>query len=153
VANAALAATGDPRVAAFSSAANPVAEEFAKLLKGSAPSVTEVEHARESLNPNMSPEQLRASLSTMASQVEGRLSALDAAQRNGLGLGARSTGVPVITPEARELFDTMLKGKAPSKRAHAAPASRVGDIVTGPDGKRYRITGGDPNDPDVEPVQ
>ena len=27
-----------------------------------------------------------------------------------------------------------------------------GEIITGPDGKQYRIVGGDPNDPDVEPV-
>lgn len=30
---------------------------------------------------------------------------------------------------------------------------QVGDIVTGADGKKYRVTGGDPNDPDIEPVQ
>lgn len=151
VANSTLAAFGDPRVAAFQSAATPVAEEFAKLLKGSAPSVTEVEHARESLNSDMSPEQLRASLSTMASQVEGRLTALDAAQHNGLGLGARSHGVPVITQEARELFDMMLGGK--NAPAHAQPASGIGAVITGKDGRRYRITGGDPNDPDVEPIE
>ena len=28
----------------------------------------------------------------------------------------------------------------------------VGDIVTGADGKQYRVIGGDPSDPDVEPV-
>ena len=30
--------------------------------------------------------------------------------------------------------------------------SQVGQIITGPDGRQYRIIGGDPNDPDVEPV-
>ena len=28
-----------------------------------------------------------------------------------------------------------------------------GDILTGGDGKKYRVTGGDPSDPDVEPVK
>lgn len=52
--------------------------------------------------------------------------------------------------------------KAPSvadkpSPAAAAPAAagkyQVGQVIDGPDGKKYRVTGGDPNDPDVEPVQ
>lgn len=35
----------------------------------------------------------------------------------------------------------------------AQGGAEVGKIITAPDGKRYRITGGDPSDPDVEPVQ
>lgn len=38
-------------------------------------------------------------------------------------------------------------GAAPSAGANP------GNIITAPDGKRYRIVGGDPNDPDVEPVE
>jgi hypothetical protein len=35
----------------------------------------------------------------------------------------------------------------------SAGAAEVGKIITAPNGKRYRIVGGDPNDPDVEPVE
>jgi hypothetical protein len=41
-------------------------------------------------------------------------------------------------------------GSAPQP---AAGGAQVGKIITAPDGKRYRIVGGDPNDPDVEPVE
>lgn len=33
-----------------------------------------------------------------------------------------------------------------------AGGGNIGQIITGADGKQYRIIGGDPNDPDVEPV-
>lgn len=47
-------------------------------------------------------------------------------------------------------------GQPPNFRAGtpAAPpaGAAIGSIITAPDGRRYRIIGGDPNDPDVEPA-
>lgn len=45
--------------------------------------------------------------------------------------------------------------EAPAAKPDAAPAGKYkpGDVIDGPDGKKYRVTGGDPNDPDVEPIQ
>lgn len=41
-------------------------------------------------------------------------------------------------------------GQAP--QAQPQGGAQVGKIITGPDGKKYRIIGGDPADPDVEPL-
>lgn len=48
---------------------------------------------------------------------------------------------------------TTQQGATPQQQAPAQAGSQVGKIITAPDGKKYRIIGGDPNDPDVEPVE
>lgn len=45
----------------------------------------------------------------------------------------------------------MLRNQVPAANAPAG-GHKVGDIISGADGKKYKITGGDPSDPDVEPV-
>lgn len=48
---------------------------------------------------------------------------------------------------------TTQQGATPKQQAPTQAAPQVGKIITAPDGKKYRIVGGDPNDPDVEPVE
>jgi len=43
-------------------------------------------------------------------------------------------------------------GQAPQAQSTPQGGAQVGKIITGPDGKKYRIIGGDPADPDVEPL-
>lgn len=45
-----------------------------------------------------------------------------------------------------------MQGGAAQTPPPAAAQGGIGSIITGPDGRKYRIIGGDPNDPDVEPV-
>lgn len=45
-----------------------------------------------------------------------------------------------------------LRGGGQQAQGGQTKAGPVGSVITGPDGKRYRVVGGDPNDPDLEPV-
>lgn len=163
-ANALVSGVGDERVNNFNRAANTAGSEFATLLKGGVPSLEEIREQRETLSPNMSPAQLHGALATMASQVQARLDALQHRANQGLGAGAKS--IQIITPAAQRAFDTIRErgGVKEHNMGDAAPAAaaspsapaqgsyQVGQIIMH-NGKPYRVTGGDPNDPDVEPVQ
>lgn len=94
----------------------------------------------------------------------------DALQRTLTGAGMPATEadeyanryLPQVTDTAEKLASKQKQLQAELSRfvteARGAPpatgsGAQVGKIITAPDGKRYRITGGDPSDPDVEPVQ
>ncbi len=90
---------------------------------------------------------------------------MNAAQRimNGIELAK-----PGVTPESDQQYAAAVKSyedasnkldilekqsqTTGSTGAPQAGTPKVGDIITGRDGKRYKVTGGDPNDPDVEEV-
>lgn len=71
--------------------------------------------------------------------------------------GARESVNRQSIQNLRTYLDRLQGGAQGTPQQGAQPASppagaAVGSIITAPDGRRYRIIGGDPNDPDVEPV-
>jgi hypothetical protein len=112
------------------------------------------------LSANKTPEQLHGVIGTMAAQIQSRISALNAMAKNSLGPFANK--VTIVTPEGQAALDKLrergLIGKFDlgeedaGQPATPAGGHAVGEIITH-GGKQYRVTGGDPNDPDVELVQ
>jgi hypothetical protein len=119
ITNFALTNLGDPRSPNFERAADTVAGEFAYLLKGGVPSVSEIQEQRRLLTPNMSPEQLKDQVRIIASQVESRLNAVQERANQGLGLGARD--VQVIAPQSRALFDRLSSGGGAGSKTAMPP--------------------------------
>ena len=66
--------------------------------------------------------------------------------------GAKSSGGTEFEDVLTTLGDQG-GGSIGNKQAQRSQGYSVGDIVDGPDGRKYRVLGGDPNDPDVELVE
>lgn len=130
-------ATGDPDVAAFDFAIKTAANEVAKINSGATGSQAATEGARaealHAMSDFFSPDQLRAVFKVSRMDMENRKEALDF---------------------QRAEIEKRIRGasKAPAEDQQHAP----GSVVTGKDGKRYRIIKYDeknPSNSDVELVQ
>ena len=174
--NATAAMTGDPDIAKFNTAKKAVADEVAKVWRSTGGSQMDIEENLKNLDASQSPAQLNAAIGTLTKLIAGKVAALQDQYR--AGMGTTQDLRPLVSPEAKHAFDktTERSGLSPtdfgaiSDMAPAGPAIapqamgaaaaqpahaggfQVGQIIMH-NGKPYRVTGGDPNDPDVEPVQ
>jgi hypothetical protein len=123
---------GDPNAAAFLASRNIVAQEYAKIASGATgaagSSDTAQQHALDLINTAQTPQQLRKVIDTLRTDADQQKAA-NKSQAD--AIRARLDGI----------------GKSTS----APPKYTVGQIIEH-GGKRYRVTGGDPNDPNVEPI-
>jgi hypothetical protein len=159
--------SGDKGIVAWDTAAQAVAAETRKLFAGSGGGTLEELRAYLSqLSPNNSMEQKNAAIKGLASLVNSRVKILQGQYAQGMGKSedpfhavglnasdilaklsgepnqfATTTGVPSSTTQPQ-----------PSVAPAASGTYQVGQIIN-VNGRQYRVTGGDPNDPDVEPVQ
>ncbi|TPG08325.1 hypothetical protein EAH88_11890 [Rhodanobacter glycinis] len=173
VKNAIAGTFGDPDIAKFNTAKKAVADEVAKVWRSSGGSEADIQENLRNLDGAQSPEQLNAAIGTLTKLIGGKVSALQDQYTS--GMGTTKDLRPLVSPEAKSAFDKTLQrsglnqndfgnisdalqaASAPQQAAPqaAAPAQgsfHVGQIIMH-NGKPYRVTGGDPNDPDVEPVQ
>lgn len=119
------AATGDPDVAKFNTAVETFKNEYAKIMSGATGAQGSTDASRREadglINPNMSKAQIIANIALMKQEMNNRIGSLD------------------------EMHDA-LKQKIANPNGYMA-----GDVITGSDGKKYRVTGGDPSDPEIVP--
>ena len=91
----------------FDAAAEPVASEFATLLKGGVPAQPEIEAQKAQLNTSKTPDQLHGTLGTMAEQALSRLQALDKQKQQALGPFANK--VTILDQAGRDALDKLRK--------------------------------------------
>lgn len=96
------------------------------------------------ISPNMSAEQIRNNLSTIAGL---QAKAVNVMKRRYLNAGFDPDEVDAIF--GSELPEEVMGG---GMQAQEKGRFQVGQIID-VDGTKYRVIGGDPNDPDVEPVE
>ncbi len=98
VANTVESATGNPAQTRFLSASTAVADELAKLFKGTGAATDQtIKDWKATLSPNMSPEQLKASAEEAMSLMASRLDALREKYSSGMG---KAPNRPFIGPKA-----------------------------------------------------
>ncbi|KZC17013.1 hypothetical protein RHOFW510R12_01535 [Rhodanobacter sp. FW510-R12] len=166
--NAVAATFGDPDIAKFNTAKKAVADEVAKVWRASGGSQMDIEENLKNLDGAQSPEQLNAAIGTLTKLIGGKVAALQDQYTS--GMGTTKDLRPLVSPEARGAFDKTMQrsglaqddfgnigdalqaAPAPQTPAPAQGGFQIGQIIMH-NGKPYRVTGGDPNDPDVEPVQ
>ncbi|MGO1160837.1 hypothetical protein ACTOV4_02640 [Brucella sp. C7-11G] len=103
VTNTLLNETGDPRVKSFNIAADALASELAKVFKGvGASSEKEITEWRNNLSPNMSPEQLQASIATVMDLLKSRIDTVRTQYEAAMGHPADFT---FLTPKTRQILE------------------------------------------------
>lgn len=149
VTNKASQLAGSPAVTDFNNAANAVVSELAKVFRGAGSvSQQELQHWRENLSPNMSPEQIKGAVGTALELMGGRLSAIDDTWTKGMG---KPRDFQILTPKARAILrkngydpDNLDAHGVPQEEGTAAPqADATGkpantEIITH-NGKRYEV--------------
>ena len=120
----------------------------AKVWRASGGSEADIQENLKNLDGAQSPEQLNAAIGTLTQLIYGKIDALK--EQYTSGMGTTQSPRDLVTPKAKSAFDKTLarmNGQEP-----AAGKYKVGQIITHGN-KRYRVTGGDPSDPDVEEVR
>lgn len=93
---------GNPAQTRFASASNAVADEMAKLFKGTgAATDATIKDWKSTISPNMSPEQLKASIATALSLMQSRLSALGEKYQNTMG---KPLDRPILSPKSQAII-------------------------------------------------
>jgi len=95
--------TGDPRVNNFNTARNAVADEVAKVFKGSNLSDTEIKGWKETISSSQSPAQLQASIQTLIELMDGRISALG--DQYSRGMGASVPGAKLLNQKSLDTLN------------------------------------------------
>lgn len=131
--------TGNPAPTNFDTAKAIVGDEIIKAIIGGGGALADRENAQNQISAAKSPQQLAGVIKTYKDLMAGQLNGLKLQYKQTTGLDDFEDR---LTPETRKQLEGLGE-----KTAH-----KVGDIITGPNGKRYKITGGDMNDPDVELV-
>ncbi len=137
--------TGNPAPTNFDAVRQIVGAEIVKSIVGAAGGSTERERAENIVNKLESPAQIEGAIGTLKELMAGQLQGLkrqyeDTTHRS--DFDARLTGAA-----ARAMGGTRAAGGSGGGQKYD-----VGQIVER-GGKRYRVTGGDPSDPDVEEVK
>lgn len=141
--------SGMPEVIQFALARTISADEVIRLLTTTGGTVEDRGGLQRLLSEYGSPEQLNAAINTASNFVRGRYEPLRQSYSLGDSNRQRFFDDNMMTPEARQLF------AGPQKPVAGGDTKYVkGQTITGPDGKQYKVIGGDLNkDPDIEPVK
>lgn len=122
----------------FNSAKQIVGDEIVKAIVGAGGGVGDREKAQAVLDAAKTPEQLKGAISTLKELIGGQLKGLEKQYEDTTGRNdfrSRLTGAAKVAVGGE------------GKKRYAK-----GDVIDTPHGK-MRVTGGDPDDPDVEPVK
>lgn len=125
---------GDPDVPPYVTSLVTVANEYAKVMSGSTgaqgSTVDSRREAAELLNAAQTTDQVINVMDVMKQDMENKKSA--------------------YRDQASELRGRISEGDKPEKAQSGL--YHIDQIITGPDGKRYRVVGGDMKDPDIVPA-
>jgi hypothetical protein len=103
------------------------------------------------LSASQSPAQLGGTIKVFERFTAGRFEALRQQYAQGDEKREQRFMDELLTPKARQVFGEA-STPASAKDGQGKTKYTVGQIIDH-GGKKYRVTGGDLNDPDVEPVQ
>lgn len=108
--NTASAASGDPAVGNFKSAAQTYLTEVAKVLQGGPPHEGELNRAQQVLNDANSPAQIQGAVKTISQLLMGRFGPL--IDQYNQGMGTVNTTPPSIKPSVWAAFQRQLGGQS-----------------------------------------
>jgi len=154
-------AMGDPRIPQFEATKKALVDELTRVYRGTGGSESDIKTWSSALNAANSPEQLQAVSGQINELLHSKINALGDQYRQGMGTIAAQKDF--ISPHAHSAFDKIAQRSgiqvgssdiSPNTSISDLMQSghKVGDIIS-VGGKHYRVTGGDPSDPDVELVQ
>jgi hypothetical protein len=113
--------------------AHAVADELSSFMKGAGHSSdTEIQQWKESLSPNMSPQQQRGAIKTLMGIYDHALSALEDKRTGAIGSVAAEKMGPLVTPSGQSAMDKVRKWAAGS-----APGAPAGG--TAPTGVKWSV--------------
>ena len=143
--------TGGTAPTSFDAVREVAAREIIKAVSGSGV-MTEGELTRleETMSKANSPEQLLSFADSMTALIGGQLKGLKRQFASGVkGTGVKWEDQGFISPDLEQKYFQASEqaGKQPAETKYS-----IGQIITGPDGKKYKVTGGDMSDPDVVPA-
>lgn len=151
--NSYMAQSGNPVISRFKAIKNALSGELANIYKVSGGTDTEIKHVGDTIDMADSPEGLKASVDEAITLMGGRLSALQDQWHNAYDR-PNDTDFPVISPKSKATLNAM--GAIDDGGADQGQAQQgkytVGQVIPMGD-KKYKVTGGDPNDPDIEEVK
>lgn len=110
--------SGKPEVKNFNLARNAVADEMAKVFRGSGLSDAETRQWKENISAAGSPEELRGAISTAIGLMESRLNAMGE-QRN-KGMSTQTEPTALLTDKSRETLEKVKRWAAGEKPNAAA---------------------------------
>lgn len=129
--------SGNPEVKNFNLARNAVADEMAKVFRGSGLSDAETRQWKENISTSGSPEELRGAISTAIGLMESRLNAMGE-QRN-KGMSTQTEPMALLTDKSRETLDRVKKWAAGEKPAQAGTQDAGVDPAALAEAKRRKL--------------
>lgn len=150
VANAAITATGDPRVQQFDTTKKAVVDELTRVYRGSGGSEGDIKTWSDQINAANSPEQLHSVIATIGDLLESKVNALGEQYKQ--GLGTTSQPIRLMTPAAEQSLNTLrqragitppMDQGAPPAPGQSAPSFQEGQTATNPQtGQKKVFTNG-----------
>ncbi len=143
-------AEGGTNTTAFYPSAIAVADEMSRAFKGSHMSDSQINAWKESLSPNMSPDQQKVAVKTLLGLLDGAAASAGEQRRQGIGDLAHAKMGPMIFPSVQKKLDTINdfigSGQQQQPAAVQPQAAPAGTPQPGAVMKGYRFRGGNPAD-------
>lgn len=111
--------SGDPRIDQFNLARQAVVDELERAFRGSAGSVTGIEHWRDSINAAQSPEQLHGAITQAIELLDSRVNALG--EEYNAGMGRADDPMTLLSPHSREVLGRINPGRYGEPEEHGPP--------------------------------
>jgi hypothetical protein len=139
--------SGDPGITKYDQTSAALAGELTQVFRGSGGAEADIARFLRELDSAQSEPQKRAAVANIVGLLNSRIEELG--QQYTQGMGKTTDPFTLLNPHAAEILRHIRGGGgAPA----AGGGYHVGQVIEH-NGKRYRVTGGDPNDPDVEEVR
>ncbi|MBI0474214.1 hypothetical protein D9601_02390 [Sphingomonas sp. MA1305] len=148
IGNAALNASGDPRVSNFNTAKTAVIAELERAFKGAAGTVYDSRQWEGAINSAQSPEQLRGAIGQAAELLQSRIKALKDSYDK--GMGTTDQPLPMLSPHAMEALAALQAPEYKSK-GYEAVAGLLGSGSGGDGGDSPPEAGTPPTAPGSPP--
>lgn len=131
----------DPRLTDFETAASAVSTELEKAFRGSQTAISGIKEWRKSMDPAMSPEQMKSANKMLAKLLLGQLEGL--AGQYAAGMGKNADPLTILQPQAAKTFQKLL-GTLPEGATGEKPAAKTEGVAGAPqrpagvpDGSQY----------------
>ncbi len=124
IANRASETTGSPKLTTFRTARDAVAREAVRAFRGVGGTGADVEETVRNIPENGSPEQIRASVKTLADLLRGRIQSLG--EQYTAGMGKTSDGINLLDDEAKDVLGRLSPAERRDDQAGGAAAGTNG---------------------------